>query len=396
MNEQMDEQPKKKRKKRFEPNAAITWEPLPHVEEYLLNLAANDTNPDYIRSARTTLARFSIWAHSEGIRHPDELTRAHILMFQQHLGETVNLNNGEPLKMSYRQQVMKNLRTWIGWLTEIGYIQTSPWVRIKIGRTTKKPKPIETEDIAALFDAHRAQAFSIPPFSFHRREVIIVILFGWGLRIHELQSLNLAQMDMRADWVTVPNKGGGSKRLPYGNEMKAVIQRYLVHRAKNAMVGEDALIIDQYGKRLSIVMIRQIITQLGQRANVSINPHRFRDTFGTTMLDYDVEVERIMAMMGHTQRAQTMAYSRLNDPKIKESYERVMNPLIQALTTGQIRNKHCTCLMKHPESTFEIYTLRQALARAIKEQDQMAVQVHTAQLTTSCPGLEIGPVGIED
>jgi site-specific recombinase XerD len=362
----------------------------------LLNLAANDTNKDYISSARTTLARFSLWAHSEGIRHPDQLTRSHILMFQQHLSETVNLNNGEPLKTSYKQQVMKNLRTWIGWLTEIGYIQTSPWVRIRIGRTTKKPKPLETEDIAALFDTHRSQAFSITPFMYHRREVIIVILFGWGLRIHELASLNLAQMDMRTDWVTVPNKGGSTKRLPYGTEMKSVIQRYVSHRAKYAVVGEDALLIDQYGKRLSIQMIRQIITQLGFRANVSINPHRFRDTFGTTMLDYDVEVEKIMAMMGHTQRAQTMAYSRLNDPKVKESYDRVMNPLIQALTSGQIRHKACTCLVKHPESTFEIYTLRQALANAVKGQDQMAVQVHTAQLTTSCPGLEISPVGIED
>jgi site-specific recombinase XerD len=385
-----------KRKKRFEGTKPIQWEPLPHVEEYLLNLAANDTNKDYISSARTTLARFSLWAHSEGIRHPDQLTRSHILMFQQHLSETVNLNNGEPLKTSYKQQVMKNLRTWIGWLTEIGYIQTSPWVRIRIGRTTKKPKPLETEDIAALFDTHRSQAFSITPFMYHRREVIIVILFGWGLRIHELASLNLAQMDMRTDWVTVPNKGGSTKRLPYGTEMKSVIQRYVSHRAKYAVVGEDALLIDQYGKRLSIQMIRQIITQLGFRANVSINPHRFRDTFGTTMLDYDVEVEKIMAMMGHTQRAQTMAYSRLNDPKVKESYDRVMNPLIQALTSGQIRHKACTCLVKHPESTFEIYTLRQALANAVKGQDQMAVQVHTAQLTTSCPGLEISPVGIED
>jgi integrase/recombinase XerD len=374
----------------------IEWDPLPHVDEYLLNLQANEVSTDYSRMVRTALARFSLWARDEGIRHPDELTRSHILLYQDHLNHSASLKTGELLKPSYKQQSLKYLKAWIGWLHEVGYIQNTPWVRIKIGSTAKKPKPLETEEVSALFDTHRSQAFTISPFMFHRREVIIVLLFGWGLRIHELQSLNVAQMDMRADWVTVINKGGGTKKLPYGDQVKMVIQRYLSHRAKHAEHGEDALLIDQYGKRLSINMIRQIITALGQRANVSINPHRFRDTFGTTMLDYDVEVERIMKMMGHTQRSQTLAYSRVNDPKVKESYDRVMNPLIQALTSGQVREKRCECIVKHPSSTYEIHSIRHALARAIKEQDQMAVQVYTAQLTTPCPGLDVGPVGIEE
>jgi site-specific recombinase XerD len=113
--------------------------------------------------------------------------------------------------------------------------------------------------------------------------------------------------------------------------MKQVVQRWVGHRASHAVIGEDALLIEQGGGRLSIGMIRKIVTELGQRAGVPINPHRLRDTFGTTMLDHDVEVERIMKMMGHTQRAQTLAYARVNPPKVKESHDAVMNPELRRL-----------------------------------------------------------------
>jgi len=99
-------------------------------------------------------------------------------------------------------------------------------------------------------------------------------------------------------------------------------------------VGEDALFIDRNGGPLTIHSMRKIVTDLGRRAGVDVNPHRFRDSFGTTMLDNDVPVEQIMKMMGHTQRAQTLAYSKVRDHKVKESHDAVMAPLINKLITG--------------------------------------------------------------
>lgn len=318
----------------------LAWKPLPYMEEWLENLAAEEISAGYIGAARTGMARFAIFAAEEGIKHPDEITRAHILRFQAHL-IGLRKENGEPLSLTYRQQLMKYTRNWINWLVDVEHIETNPWVRIRIGRVAKKPKPLEDDEIALLFDAHKKQAFSISPFFYHRRETILVLLYAWGLRISELQSLTVASMDMRLDWVTVRNKGrqgGGNtqKVLPYGTEMQQVVQRWLVHRAKHAVPGEDALIIDQFGKPLTIHMVRKIVTECGARAGITVNPHRLRDSFGTTMLDHDVEVERIMKIMGHTQRSQTLAYARVNDHKVAESHNRVMNPLIHRLLDGNL------------------------------------------------------------
>lgn len=309
---------------------AIPWYPLPYMEEYLQNLQIDECSAEYIRPIRVALAHFATFAKTEGIRHPEEITRQHILLFQAYL-QAITKQNGEPLSLAYRQQLMKYLRTWVNWMIQIEHIERNPWIRIKVGTVKKKPKPLEDDEIARLFESHRNQAFIMPPFSFHRREVIIVLLYGWGLRIHELHSINMTHMDARQDWVTVRNKGGGKKVMPYGQAIKDVVQRWMRQRVSKADYGEDALLIDQFGKRLSIDIIRKTVSQLGDRAGISINPHRLRDTFGTTMLDNDVEIERIMALMGHKDRAQTLAYARLNNPKLSQAHDRVITPLLTRL-----------------------------------------------------------------
>lgn len=313
-------------------NKAYPWKPLPYMEDYLYELE-NGEDPrsgEYLRPIRVGLGHFANFAGTEGIKHPNEIERTHLLRFQAYL-TTLTGPAGKPLSLSYRQQLMKYLRAWINWLEQVRYIDSNPWYRVRVGRVAKQPKPLEDDEIVGLFDAHRRQAFTLPPFAFHRREVILTILFGWGLRIHELQSLNVSQMHTDAEWVRVRNKGGGTKTLPYSDAMKRVVQRWLGQRARHARATEDALVIDQSGGRLSIPRIREIVTECGARAGMQINPHRLRDTFGTKMLDGDVEVERVMKLMGHTNREQTLAYARVNNPKLKQSHDRVMDPLLDGL-----------------------------------------------------------------
>lgn len=313
---------------------ALPWRPLPYMEEYLENLRAEGRAPKYLRTVKLGLTRFALFLEGEGVRHPDEISRTHILRYQVHLSELEH--NGAPLATSYKQQMMKYARGWVNWLEDVQHIEGNPWVRIRIGRTAKKPKPLEEDELAALFAAHAQQAFSLPPFFFHRRESLLAVLFGWGLRLHEAAALSVTSLDMRLDWVTARNKGGNEKVLPYGDEMKQVIVRYLTHRSKYATHEDDSLFIDQQGKRLTEDRLYRIIIDLGERAGVSINPHRLRDTFGTVMLDHDVPVERIMKIMGHTKREQTLAYSRVNDSKVKESHDAVMTPLFNKLLGGKL------------------------------------------------------------
>lgn len=311
-------------------SAAREWDPLPHMDEYLEQMRIEERSEEYLRPVKAGLSHFADFCHTQGVVHPEELNRTHILHFQAHLQKIVKAD-GEPYSPRYRQQILKYVRTWVNWLIDVGHIENTPWVRIKIGSTKKTPNPLEDEQVAQLFAAHRHTMRVVNPFEFHRREVILTLLFGWGLRVHELLALNASQMDARLEWVTVANKGGGTKTLPYSPELKAVVLRYLRVRPSRAVPGEDALVIGLEGQRLSYSSVRNIVADLGQQAGFKLHPHMLRDTMGTIMLDHDVELERVMKMLGHTQSATTLGYARVNDKKVGESHTRVMTPLLRQL-----------------------------------------------------------------
>jgi site-specific recombinase XerD len=300
--------------------AALTFTPMMYMEEYLEQKTAEGKNVDYVRQVRNSLCHFADFMRSENVLHPEEITRLHIVRFQGYCKDRANWSD------RYVVQIMKCVRAWILWMVELHYITVSPWVAIKVGQIKKEPKPLEDADLDLLFEAHRRSAFQIEPFPFHRREVILCLLYGWGLRIHELEALNVANMDMRLNFVTARNKGGGTKTLPYTDEIKRVVNRWMNHRVRHAERGEDALLITVNGTRLPKEQIRQIVTDLGKSCGVTLNPHRLRDTCGTNLLDDDVPVERVAAILGQTDIKMTLAYSRVNNKKVFESVENSMDP----------------------------------------------------------------------
>lgn len=321
------------------PNFTVkAWQPLPYMDDYLEELSSEEKTSGYIRMVKVGLRFFSDYLREQGILHPEEVTRMHIVRFMAQLGEMTNPETNEPYALSYRSKIMAYVKGWFTWLEETEALEENPWVRIRVPQVQKKSNPLEPDDVVSLFAAHRKQAFSMDPFDFHEREVVLTLLYSWGLRVHELCSLNLSQMDARAEAVKVKNKGGGSKTLPYGEIEKTAVSRYLRHRARYAPRDEDALLVTRYGNRMNTKRVWTIITNLGKRAGVDVNPHRFRDTLGTKMLDNDVPVEVIMKLLGHTNRSQTMAYARLNDPVVARAHKAVIQDdlggLLNYKTTG--------------------------------------------------------------
>lgn len=304
----------------------LPWNPFPHMNEYLRDLELNGVTDDYVRANKAALSRFNEYMHQSypKIVAVEDLRREHFLGFKAHLDSL-------GFKESYIWKIQKNVKGWVMWMIDLDYITTNPWTRIRIHLPMKQPKPIEDEEVEALFNAHKRGAFSLTPFSFHRREVILVLLYGWGLRIIELHSLNLDQMDLNKEFVRVYNKGGGYKTLPFNENIKNSIRRYLSHRASHAKKHEDALLVAENGHRLGKDSIRKIVSELGNKAGIHINPHRLRDTYGTQLLNNGVELERVMRLMGHSNPAQTLAYSAHRDETLARSHQSAMGASLKRL-----------------------------------------------------------------
>lgn len=315
---------------------ALNFQPMMYMQEYLDELAGEGRNHDYLRTVRVGLCRFADFLReNEGITHPEEISRINILHFQAWLNDPV-----QGFKKSSAIQILKKVRAWLNWASnpELGYLEVNPWNAIRVGAVAKKPKPIEEEDIEILFATHYRDANAMDSFTFHRREIILMMLYAWGLRRHELQGLDIHDVDLRKSFVITRNKGGDTKELPYLDELKSVVARWLSQRGRYAKREEDALLITSNGNRLSVSQIYDIITDLGRRAGVTINPHRLRDTCATTLVDDDVPLDRIMKIMGHKQLSQTMAYAEVRNKKVAESLEGSMGPRLNRLTFLRTRD----------------------------------------------------------
>lgn len=304
--------------------ATLTFDPLPHMVEYLEEKRAEGLHPKYVQGVRNALSHFAAYIKQLGVHTQYDIERQHLIQYQGWV-------NQQDWARSYRIELMKRVRAWLNWLVDIGYLDDNPWIRIRLGKVEKKPKPLSDHDLDRLFEAHRRGAISMSPFAFHRREMILCLLYGWGLRIHELVALDVKEMDVRQDFVVARNKGGGSKTLPYLPEMKKAFLRWSQVRARHAVMMNDALIITRGGDRMPEGQIYKIITELGQAAGVAINPHRLRDTCATNLLDDNVELERVRQILGHTNLRQTLQYANVNNRLVLEAATRSMDPRLSRL-----------------------------------------------------------------
>jgi site-specific recombinase XerC len=319
----------------------LPWKPLPHMETYLREMVEDEKSLGYIQTMRRALARVGQYAEQEDIKNPGEIDRRFILRYQAWL-YGLKKEDGSEYNPAYQEQTMKLFRTWLSWLVETDRIAVDPWVDIKVGNTKRGAtmKPLSDDEIQQIFEAHMKQAFTVAPFAYHRRESILIMLFGWGLSTREIQQLNLSHVDMRLRQVIVSTHTGTKKELPYGDEMKNLLQRWLIQRARKAIPEDDALFIDMQGRRMSTKMIYKIINELGTRAGVRLSPLRLRETFGATLLDSGIDLDLVMRMMGVRRENQALAYARPGyDRNLVEAHREAMTPFYERLFRGGERPK---------------------------------------------------------
>jgi integrase/recombinase XerD len=310
---------------------ALNFQPMPAMQEFLDQLVAEGRSASHIRTCRAALHYLTENMRTQNVYVPQDITRQHLVLFQGWM-------NSQPWKSSYKIELLKKVKHWLSWLVNVRYLRDTPWIGIRMGVTIKQPKPLSEDELAELFARHRQDAFSVTPFAYHRRETILVMLYGWGLRIHELCALDIGDLSIEKEFVRAINKGGTFKTLPYLDDIKNSWRRYETWRVRHAKPDELAAFINRGGTRMRPSDVWEIVHDLGERAGVRVNPHRFRDTCATRLLDEDVAVERVAQILGHKNIKTTLGYGKVNDHKVAEALNAAMGEHINGLIFGRTKN----------------------------------------------------------
>jgi integrase/recombinase XerC len=158
---------------------------------------------------------------------------------------------------------------------------------------------------------------------------ILEVLYSCGMRVSELEALNISSIDFDKHLVRVIGKGNRERIVPIGKVALDAVRDYLegiqTLRKKGVDVSADApLFINSRGGRLSARSIGRIIKRYAIESGLSsdISPHSMRHTFATHLLDGGADLRSVQEMLGHSSLSTTQQYTHVSLDRLMEVYDK--------------------------------------------------------------------------
>ena len=182
------------------------------------------------------------------------------------------------------------------------------------------PRALTVEEVDLLLDITLNTPFD------YRNKAMLELIYGAGLRVSELVSLTLNQIDLENGLIRIMGKGRKEREIPIGEYGVYYLKLYLEHRGmliKNHRQ-EDALFLNNHGKQITRQGFFKILKQLllDKGLNPDVSPHTLRHSFATHLLSYGADLRSIQEMLGHSDISSTQVYMQFQDETLKNVYKK--------------------------------------------------------------------------
>jgi len=213
------------------------------------------------------------------------------------------------------------IKSFFRWLARRGVVKTSRVESVRSPKVVRKlPTFLSIKEVERLLEAPDRETEAGA-----RDAAILELIYSTGMRVGEVASLDVDQIDLHSSCVIVEGKGRKERMLPIGSYAADAIRNYLRLRGRrrgNAPAG--ALFLNRFGDRLterSIArMLDKYISRLGLHRKVS--PHTLRHSFATHMLDRGADLRSVQELLGHASLATTQIYTHITPERLKSAYDR--------------------------------------------------------------------------
>ena len=149
------------------------------------------------------------------------------------------------------------------------------------------------------------------------------LLFASGLRVSELVSLNLGDIDFDMKEVRVIGKGDKQRIVPVGRSALKALQRYLSCRATFKPV-DNAFFVNRFGTRLTVRSVSKYIKQAANKCGLEgkVTPHKLRHSFATQLLINGADLRMVQEMLGHANLGTTQIYTHVDVAHLRDVYNK--------------------------------------------------------------------------
>jgi integrase/recombinase XerD len=217
---------------------------------------------------------------------------------------------------------MSAVKSFHRYACDEGIVRQDPTATLETPRIgTHLPLVMSGDDVERLLRQ--------PDVSTHlglRDKAMLETLYASGMRVSELISLRLGQVNLQDGYVRCLGKGEKERIAPLGQTAAAWIRQYL-QRAREGLLKTrycDYLFVNRFGKGMSRQACWKIMKKYLKQADLpqDVSPHTLRHSFATHLLEHGADLRSLQMMLGHSDIATTQVYTHVSTKRLKEVYDR--------------------------------------------------------------------------
>ncbi|NKF20712.1 tyrosine recombinase XerC [Solimonas marina] len=284
----------------------------PWIERYLDYLRVEKRySPHTVDAARRDLSQFAVYCARVRIDDPARID-SHLI--RDWLGAQRRAGH----EAASLHRYLSSLRGWFRHLLRDGAVTANPAVAVRAPKLVRKlPATIDAETLGAALDRSGDGELDL------RDHAIVELFYSAGLRLAELQQLDLDTLDPDRGAFTVRGKGSKERVAMLGRKARAALDAWLALRPQYADADERALFVSSRGQRLSRGAIAQRLKQWARarELDVGLHPHRLRHAFATHMLENSGDLRAVQEMLGHAHLSTTQIYTHLDWKHLARVYD---------------------------------------------------------------------------
>jgi len=284
------------------------------VDEFLVSLSVEDTasegviNRNTVVAYRNDLTQASTYLALQLVQNWQEVTREHIAAY------LLEMRENQEYRPATIARKLASLKAFFRYLRATGLLAADPLENLEAPRIQKQPPhTLSPEQIASLF-----RQIDVEQPGGRRDFAMFHLLYTTGMRVSELVSLDLDDLDLVQATVVCPGRYGRSRRERTLSISELVIEatRYYLNNVRPALTlrhpDEQALFLNHHGERLTRQGFWLIIKGYARQAGITdITPHRLRHSFAVLMLREGKELRSVQEMLGHAHISTTQVYSQV-------------------------------------------------------------------------------------
>ncbi len=267
-------------------------------------------SPHTLDGYRRDLDRFLEFCEREGLERAETVHAAHVRQYAASLHRTGK--KGRSI-----QRALSALRSLYNYLVKQGDVQGNPANGIQAPRQQRRlPKALDADQVEQFLRTQDDTDTAL------RDQAMAELFYSSGLRLSELASLDLEDIDAGQGLVTVTGKGRKTRTVPVGGVALDAVAAWL--RVRPAVEGERALFLSSRSQRISVRNIQDRLKRRGRATGMhqDVHPHMLRHSFATHMLESSGDLRAVQELLGHANISTTQIYTNLDFQHLARVYDK--------------------------------------------------------------------------